>query len=118
MRSVISGGGVPQRRPLLRVDANDERQMLVDAEHGVRYELNPTALALWELCDGATRVAEMVEGVCELFAVSPERAEADVYRTLDEFGRVGLIDWAAPGHLEDVEDRARRKRATAEPRHD
>jgi Coenzyme PQQ synthesis protein D (PqqD) len=53
--------------------------------------LNPTALALWELCDGQTAVAEMIDAVCVLFEVEPERARADVEAALTEMAAVGVI---------------------------
>ena len=53
--------------------------------------LNPTALALWELCDGQTEVDEMVEAVCDLFAVDPVRARTDVVSALVEMRAAGVI---------------------------
>ena len=53
--------------------------------------LNPTAVALWELCDGATEVAEMVEAICILFAVDPAQAQADVESALSDMAAAGVI---------------------------
>lgn len=53
--------------------------------------LNPTALALWELCDGRTDVAEMVDAVCVLFEVEPEQARADVEAALADMVAVGVV---------------------------
>lgn len=97
MSAPTSARGNPRRRPLLRLAASDERQVLTDPADGREHVLNPTALALWELCDGATRPDEMIAGVSELFAVSHAQAAADVQRTLAEFERVGLIDWVRVG---------------------
>lgn len=53
--------------------------------------LNPTALALWEICDGRTSVEEMLSAVCEVFAVDRERARSDVRNTLMSLADLGII---------------------------
>lgn len=53
--------------------------------------LNPTALALWELCDGMTDVDEMVSAVCRLFAVDREGARNDVECALADMQSAGVI---------------------------
>ena len=53
--------------------------------------LNPTALALWELCDGRTAVSEIVAAVSDLFALEQERARADVEAALVDMVRAGVI---------------------------
>lgn len=58
---------------------------------GASVALNPTALALWELCDGQTAVDEMVAAVTELFGLAPERARADVVTALADMVAVGVI---------------------------
>ncbi len=55
------------------------------------YELNDTAFAIWELCDGETAVREMVEAASELFAASPQSLERDVLTALAELRDDGLI---------------------------
>lgn len=57
----------------------------------VEVVLNPTALALWELCDGTTDVEEMVSAVCRLFAVDRERARHDVECALSDMQSAGVI---------------------------
>ena len=57
----------------------------------VALALNPTALALWELCDGQTAVTEMVDAVCALFEVDPDRARADVESALTDMVAAGVI---------------------------
>lgn len=53
--------------------------------------LNPTAWALWEICDGRTDVDEMVLAICTLFAVEEEQARADVETALQEMLSLGVI---------------------------
>jgi hypothetical protein len=56
---------------------------------GVR--LNPTALALWELCDGETGVDEMVDAVAELFSLPSQQARSDVEAALGDMVALGVI---------------------------
>jgi hypothetical protein len=55
------------------------------------FQLNDTALALWELCDGRTTVAEMVGAASVLFAERPAALARDVLVALEELQRDGLI---------------------------
>lgn len=93
MRLVTERRSLPVRRRDLRLEARDGARRLVDPQSERTYALNATALALWELCDGATKPDEMVEAICELFAVDRARAAADVERTLEMFTKAGLIEW-------------------------
>jgi hypothetical protein len=88
--------GLPVRRTDVVLVDDGERSMLVAPDQDGTHVLNPTARAIWELCDGVTLPAEMVAAICEVFAVTPERAAADVDRTLEELTRVGLIAWPPP----------------------
>ena len=85
--------GVPARRTDVVLVDDGERSMLVAPDQDGTHVLNPTARAIWELCDGVTLPAEMVAAICQVFAITPERASADVDRTLEELTRVGLIAW-------------------------
>ncbi len=53
--------------------------------------LNDTALALWQLCDGRTTVAEMLGAIDVLFAGDRERIADDVRTTLATFRRLGVL---------------------------
>jgi hypothetical protein len=54
--------------------------------------LNRTALALWELCDGQTTVAEMVDAVSLLFDIDRDRALRDVGSALQNMRTAGVIE--------------------------
>ena len=53
--------------------------------------LNPTAFALWELCDGRTTVSEMVLAVYDLFDVTMEQARQDVTEGLARMREAGIV---------------------------
>jgi hypothetical protein len=53
--------------------------------------LNPSALAIWELCDGETDRDEIVAALVELTGRSEAEVLSEVYETLDRLRKVGLI---------------------------
>lgn len=55
------------------------------------FVLNPTAFALWELCDGRTTLSEMVEAVCDLFEVGRDQARADVVEGIRDMQAAGIL---------------------------
>lgn len=55
------------------------------------FMLNPTAFALWELCDGRTTLAEMVDAVCDLFEISRDQARSDVAEAIRHMRAAGLL---------------------------
>lgn len=80
----------PRRVADAQLDRNPESVLVCRQGHPA-VALNPTALALWELCDGETHVDEMVEAVCVLFAVPSEQARQDVAFGLAQMQRAGVI---------------------------
>lgn len=60
---------------------------------GGAHLLNDTALAIWDLCDGATKPEEMVEAICQLCGMHPDVVGEDVGRILAEFEEAGLVVW-------------------------
>lgn len=81
----------PRRRPGSSLRKVEHGAVLHTVAPEGMVVLNPTALALWELCDGHTLVEEMVAAVCDLFAVTEERARADVHRALADMRSRGAI---------------------------
>jgi PqqD family protein of HPr-rel-A system len=58
---------------------------------GTLHLLNPSALAIWELCDGETTVGEMTIAVSELTGASLDAAESDVSAALTQLENAGLV---------------------------
>jgi hypothetical protein len=92
MTTSADQAGLPRRRAGIEVRRDGERAVLVDSTGAEVCEMNETALALWELCDGETRPEEIVVAICEAFAVPHEQASQDVERTLRELREAGLLD--------------------------
>jgi hypothetical protein len=84
---------LPRRRTDVVLVEDGRDSVLIVADQDATHVLNPTARAIWELCDGLTQPQEMIDAICEVFAVSPETARADVERALDGLNAADLISW-------------------------
>ena len=89
----MAGRGNPRQRGGLVLDGAGDETAVLDPEEDRRYALNATAAALWELCDGRTSPAEMVDALCLLFRAEPTTISGDVDRVLEQFATLGLIEW-------------------------
>lgn len=87
----------PLRTRGFRLDRRGERLFLSDGDGSHVCRLNESAAAVWELCDGRTTVAEMVDAVC--LACNVDRADAidDLRRVVTELVAGGLVEWPDGG---------------------
>ncbi|MDQ3628144.1 MAG: PqqD family protein [Actinomycetota bacterium] len=82
----------PRRHPAVRVHPTPDGAVAAAyAKDADPVLLNHTALALWELCDGQTTVAEMHDAVCELFALPPEQARMEIEQAMVHLRTAGLL---------------------------
>lgn len=86
--------GVPSRRKDVLLIDDGDRCVIAGSALEETHELNPSARAIWELCDGTTRPDEMVEAICQVFSVSSEQARDDVRRALEQLTDAKLVTWA------------------------
>lgn len=52
--------------------------------------LNPTAALIWDCCDGAHRLADLVDEVCQVFPQAPE-PQRDVLALLRQLHEGGML---------------------------
>lgn len=91
--------GVPAHADGTLLVASPDGAQLYDAAGGRGLRLDDLALALWELCDGETSVAEMVDAICDLFDAPAGVVHDDVTATLRTLGAAGLLVWLPhPAH--------------------
>lgn len=90
--SEIDRSSVPRRREGLSLRRGSDGATIVDAGSEV-VALDDTAAALWELCDGETRVEEITDAVCTVWDVTQEVARRDVRSTLTVLRDAGVLDW-------------------------
>lgn len=82
----------PRHRPGVTLQVGSDGAQLVDPDGRKLHQLNGTALALWEVCDGETTVAEMVTAAGSLFG-SEEVLRVDIERALAAFAELQLLVW-------------------------
>jgi hypothetical protein len=85
---------LPRRRDDVRLYDKELRSYLVVPGRGVAHELNPTARAVWELCDGTTTIDELVDAICQVFSVERGLATSDVATAVKQLDAAGLVAWS------------------------
>lgn len=64
---------------------------MFDPDTQVLTLMNPSAFAIWELCDGETSPKEMADAVAELTGVDSARAQSDLEKGLTDLAALGLV---------------------------
>lgn len=64
---------------------------IYERESDSLHELNASARAIWELCDGETAPEEMATALAELTGMELQEALREVSRTLDTLESSGLV---------------------------
>lgn len=85
--------GYPLQRPGVWLRRAGPEAIILDTSGEHVHALNPTAMAVWELCDGTTASVEMADAMAMLFGADPVRVLEEVERVLAEFSLLGLLDW-------------------------
>ena len=82
----------PVRHSDVSLRKEDSYAILTDTKKNIdMLKLNAVAADIWNLCNGANRVDNMVEEITDRFDVRPDAARRDVVLTLMAFKRKGLI---------------------------
>jgi hypothetical protein len=84
----------PRRRPELVAGELQKGQetAVLDMATGQVVSLNPTAAAIWYLCDGQRDASAIAREVLDVFPdVEPSKVELDVRTLLDELSALGLV---------------------------
>lgn len=95
MTHAIAPSAIPARAEDALATEMGDGIVLMSMDSGKFVELNDTAREVWNLADGATSVAAMVERLGEIFEVSPEQCRADVTALLATLREQGLIRFDA-----------------------
>jgi PqqD family protein of HPr-rel-A system len=85
--------GCPVRKPKVWLRQAEGENVVYDPSTGTAHLMNATAVAIWALCDGATKTTEMIDAVCLLSGLPREVVGEDVERILDEFHDAGILSW-------------------------
>jgi hypothetical protein len=68
-----------------------DQTAVFDPSTGRLTRLNPSALAIWELCDGETEPSEIVDALVELTGRSQAEIALEVETTIGELQDLGLL---------------------------
>ena len=86
--------GRPRQAAGIHLLRYEHENVFCDATGSRLCTANDTASAIWELCDGQTRIDEMIDAVCLVSDVTRDQALIDFERTFDDFNHAGLIEWS------------------------
>jgi Coenzyme PQQ synthesis protein D (PqqD) len=81
----------PRRNEDVVIVEKGESVILRHGDDPGGFNLNPSAFAIWNLCDGATTLQEMAEAIGELTSTTVDAALDDVAAAIEEFHRIGLV---------------------------
>ncbi len=82
----------PKRKEVRTIQIEQELMLHDPAVHKV-YVLNPTAVCVWDLCDGKHTIEQMVAAVSTQFDNTAQAdISEDVQQTLDWFSEYGLLE--------------------------
>ena len=84
--------GLPKRVGEVWVRRESDEAAIFDPATGALHRLNPSALAIWELCDGKTTIDEMAEAVAELASLPIRSALEDVGDTVAQLEVLSLVE--------------------------
>ncbi|QSQ26240.1 PqqD family protein [Pyxidicoccus parkwayensis] len=92
----MSAGFRENRIPRPREGVSGQRfgsdYIVLDADGNTLRGLNPTAIRVWELCDGTRTARDVAEQVAREYKANVQQVLDDTLRFLTELARLGLID--------------------------
>jgi len=84
----------PKRKEHLAVEPMDDGLFVADFANARLHTLNPTAAAIWEMCDGDHSIESIASLIAEHFQLSLGDVHRDVQRIVGELNREGLLESA------------------------
>ena len=81
----------PERIGQVWTRLEGDETAIFDPSSGRLMRLNPSARAIWELCDGETTVDEVVDALVELTGRPKAEVISEVKATLDQLLSLGLV---------------------------
>ncbi len=70
--------------------------ILLNLDSGHYYSLDEVGSRVWELCDGARTVPEIVSRICQEYDAATDRVEQDVSELLAELAKEKLVHIGEP----------------------
>jgi hypothetical protein len=82
----------PRRRTGVRVGRVLDQTVLEIPGRSDTLSLNPSAAAIWDLCDGARGLADLTRELATRFQLPPDDMRPDVQSVIERLERVGALD--------------------------
>ena len=92
----ISMGCVVQRNAEIIFTDLDDTVVMMDAERGLYYELDPVATRIWNLLESARPVGEVCGVLAGEYDVTPEQCSDDVLGFIEEAAEMEIVGVRAP----------------------
>jgi pyrroloquinoline quinone biosynthesis protein D len=83
-------GFLHRREGVLAQEANGQT-VLLRLDDGSYYALDEVGALIWELCDGARSLADVIDELCGQFDAPAETVAADVREFVDDLRRERLL---------------------------
>jgi PqqD family protein of HPr-rel-A system len=84
-------GSRPLRTGEVWTRREGDETAVYDRPSGRLLRLNPSAFAIWELCDGETQIDEIVDAIVELTGNPRSEVATEVETTLTRLRALGLL---------------------------
>ena len=91
---------VAERNPAMIFTDLDDTVVMMDADKGMYYELDPIATRVWTLLETARSVAAVCDVLAGEYDVSSEVCRRDVLALLRQARELGIVEVRAPAHDE------------------
>jgi hypothetical protein len=89
----LSGSELLIRRPEVSANAlPDQTVLLFQRDTSLAVPVNQVGAAIWEMCDGAHTVDQMVDKLAEIYDQERGRIERDAHAFLDELIGLGFVE--------------------------
>lgn len=89
----INQNSVPVKNPaVFSMKPTSDEIVLINADSAVSIALtNHTAVCIWELIDGKTKIKEIIHKINIIYKNVPESVETDVLNLIDQLSKKGFI---------------------------
>ena len=87
---------VVERNPEIIFTDLDDTIVMMDADKGTYYELDPVGSRIWSLLENAASVTQLCDGLVEEYDVTPGVCRRDVLAFLEQAGALEVIAVRAP----------------------
>ena len=82
---------IPRRRADLIAREVDGEALVLDRAAGKIHQLNATAAFIWDHCDGASSMEDVVSRLAGCYGLDADIARRDVAKTVDALEKLGLL---------------------------